>query len=78
MKAHTDKCHQKKKNEESDISIRGEKIQNSKIESLLGVTIDNKLSFMDHVHKIFDKASRKLNAFTQLFSFTNQRNKGQP
>ena len=42
-------------------------MQNSKIESLLGVTIDNKLSFMGHVHKIFDKASRNLNAFTQFY-----------
>ena len=47
----------------------GKKIQNSKSEKLLGVTIDNKLSFTEHVHKICDKASQKLNALTRLSSF---------
>ena len=46
-----------------------EKIQNSKSEKLLGVTIDNKLSFTEHVHKICDTTSQKLNALAQLSSF---------
>ena len=40
-----------------------------KSEKFLGVTIDNKLSFTKHVHKICDKASQKLNALAQLSSF---------
>ena len=36
---------------------------------MLGVTIDNKLSFTEHVHKICDKASQKLNAVARLSSF---------
>ena len=63
MKANADKCHLLiTTNEERNISIEGEKIQNSKSEKLLGVTIDNKLSFNGHAHKICDKASQKLNA----------------
>ena len=45
------------------------RIQNSKSEKLLGVTIDNKLSFTEHVRKICDKASQKLNALARLSSF---------
>ena len=63
MKANADKCHLLiTTNEERNISIEGEKIQNSKSEKLLGVIIDNKLSFTKHAHKICDKASQKLNA----------------
>ena len=53
MKANADKCHLLiTTNEERNISIEGEKIQNSKSKKLLGVTIDNKLSFTEHVNKI--------------------------
>ena len=70
MKANADKCHLLiTTNEEKHISIGGQKIQNSKSEKLLGVTIDNKLSFTEHVRKICDKASQKLNALARLSSF---------
>ena len=70
MKANTDKCHLlNTANKERNISIGGEKIQGSKSEKLLGATIHNKLSFTEHVHKICDKASQKLNALVQLSSF---------
>ena len=70
MKASPEKCHLLiTTNEERNIAIGGEKIQNSKSGKLLGVTIDNKLSFTEHVHKICDKASQKINALTRLSSF---------
>ena len=70
MKANANKCHLLiSTNEERSISIGGEKIQNSKSEKLLGVTVDNKLSFTEHVYKICDKASQKHNALTRLSSF---------
>ena len=70
MKTNTDNCHLLiTTNEERNVSIGGEKIQNSKSEKLFGVTIDNKLSFTEHVHKIFDKVSQKLNALAGLSSF---------
>ena len=66
MKANADKCHLLiKTNEERDLSIGGEKIQNSKSEKLLGVTIDNKLSFTEHVHNICDKSSQKFNTLAR-------------
>ena len=70
MKENANKCHLLiTTNEERGISIVEEKIKNSKSEKFLGVTIDNKLSFTKHVHKICDKASQKLNALAQLSSF---------
>ena len=70
MKANADKCHLLiTTNEERNISIGGEKIQNSKSEKLLGVTIDNKLSFTKNVHEICDKNSQKINALARLSSF---------
>ena len=33
---------------------------------MLGVTIDSRLSFIEHVHKICDKANQKLNALARL------------
>ena len=74
MKANTDKCHLLiKTNEERIIFIEREKIQISKSEKLLAVTIDNKLSFPEHVHNICDKASQKPNALDRLFSFCELR-----
>ena len=53
MKANADKCHLLiTTNEERDIYIGREKIRCSKSGKLFGVTIDNKLSFTDQVHKI--------------------------
>ena len=52
-------------NKQRNIFVEGEKIQNSKSEKLLGVTIDNKLSFTGHLKK----ASQKLNALARLLSF---------
>ena len=44
MKTNADKCHLLiTTNEETNISVRGEKIQNSKSEKLLGVTTYNPL-----------------------------------
>ena len=70
MKANADKCHFLiSTDEERNISIGGKKTQKSRIEKLLGVTIDNKLSFTKHVRKICDKASQRLNALARLSSF---------
>ena len=63
IKANVDKCHLLiTNNEERNSSIGGGKIQNSKSENLL-------LSFTEHVHKICDKVSQKLNALARLSSF---------
>ena len=72
MKANADKCNLLiTTNEEKNISIGGEKIQNSKSNILLGVTIDNKLFFTEQVDKICQKSSQKLNTLSRLSSFTS-------
>ena len=60
--------------EERNSSIGGKKTQKSKIEKLLGVAIDNKLSFTKHVHKVCDKASQRLNPLARLSSFMSLEN----
>ena len=61
MKANADKCNLLiTTNEEKNISIGGEKIQNSKSDILLGVTIDNKLFFTEQVDKICQKSSQHI------------------
>ena len=70
MKAIANKCHLLvTTNEERNISFGGENLQNSKSEKLLGVAIDNKLSFTKNVHEICDKTSQKSNALARLSSF---------
>ena len=41
-------------------------ISNSKCEKLLGINIDNKLTFEPHVRSLCKKASQKLNAFARI------------
>ena len=41
-------------------------ISNSKYEKLLGIHIDNKLTFEPHVRSLCKKASQKLNAFARI------------
>ena len=46
-------------------------IKCSNDEKLLGVTIDNKLSFVKHINNMCDKASQKLNALARISSYMN-------
>ena len=72
MKLNTDKCHlliTGSKVEHMWANVGANKIwENSKVK-LLGVTIDNKLKFNDHVSNICLKAGRKLSALTRLTKF---------
>ena len=43
-------------------------ISNSKYENLLGIHIDNKLTFESHVKSLCKKTSQKLNAFARIVS----------
>ena len=42
-------------------------IKNTKSQKLLGITIDKKVTFDEHVSNLCDKASRKINALARLF-----------
>ena len=77
LKANPDKFHMilSDPNEEISINVDGNQIKNSSHEKLLGVTIDNKLSFKTHVSNLCKKASQKLHALARIARYMdiNQR-----
>ena len=72
MKANSDKSHLLlRSSTSSTANINGDIIKNSESEKLLGVTIDYKLNFEEHLSKVCDKASQKLNALARISSYMN-------
>ena len=72
MKANSDKSHLLlSTSTSSTANINGDIIKNSESEKLLGVMIDYKLNFEEHLSKVCDKASQKLNAFARISSYMN-------
>ena len=53
------------------MKVGGFDIENSLYEKLLGVTIDNKLTFNPHVTKLCCKASQKLHALSRIGKYMN-------
>ena len=68
MKANPDKFHLITSVSSENIRIHVDKyeIKNSNHEKLLGVTIDNEMSFEKHVSTLCKKASQKLHALTRV------------
>ena len=70
MKLNTDKCHLlmlgKGSNGTVTVNIGNSTIENSGEEKLLGVTIDNKLTFEAHITKLCKKAGNKLFALSRM------------
>ena len=56
-------------NVDANIQIAKVSIKSSSSKKLLGVTIDNKLTFDSHVEGICQKGSRKLNALARLVNY---------
>ena len=54
---------------EASIKIDDSDIKNSSSKKLLGVLIDNKLTFNEHVSKLCKKASNKLHALTRISKY---------
>ena len=75
LKANPDKFHLllSDKNEELSILIEDFEIKNSFSQNLLGITIDNKLSFDEHVSNICTKASQKIHALSRVSKFMSFR-----
>ena len=70
MKSNNDKCHLLIiNNDNNTINKADEKITGSKSVKLLGITIDNKLNFNDHVTKICMKANQKLHALKRISKY---------
>ena len=68
FKLNPDKCHLLVTNHSDDISVTvdGATIKGSSTVKLLGVDIDNKLNFNDHVSKLCGKVSLKLHALARI------------
>ena len=73
LKANPDKFHLLVNGDNTNISVNvdGYQIVNSHEEILLGVTIDNKLSFTEHISRMCQKASQKLHALPGISRYMN-------
>ena len=70
MKSNNDKCHLVTSSpDEVSIKIGRDKIVNEKAVKLLGVTIDQKLNFSEHVTNLCQKASMKLHALARVSKY---------
>ena len=70
MKSNNDKCHLLVLNHEDNlVKIGDEEIIGSTSIKLLGITIDNKLNFKEHVTKICKKANQKLHALARISKY---------
>ena len=67
MKANPDKCRLRMSSTDSIvIKIKDNKILNIESEKLLGVTIDNKLNFNNHLQKILKIANQKVHVLERI------------
>ena len=68
LKMNADKCHLLITNNENEehITIDDETIKSEKTVKLLGITIDNKLNFDEHISKILKKVNLKLHALARI------------
>ena len=71
LKANPDKFHLllSDPNEELSIKVENCNLKNSKDKKLLGIIIDNKLTFKNHVESLCAKASQKLHALSRVSNF---------
>ena len=70
MKANADKCHLLVTRDTDVIAKIGEfDVKNSREEKLLGVKIDSKLSFENHVSSLCKKARQNLHALARVVHF---------
>ena len=66
------KCHALLSSDKKvHVNIDNAKIENSKFEKLLGVTLDSRLTFEKHIQQICGKASSKLKVLARIAPFMN-------
>ena len=72
MKASKDKYHLVISNNEK-VSMKTDNIEleNTSSEKLLGITLDSKLNFKEHLEGIIKKASRKVNVLSRITPYMN-------
>ena len=67
LKAYTDKCHLLLSTTETkQMHINDTNIDSCKVEKLLGILVDNKLSFDQHVSSLCIKAGQKLHTLSRI------------
>ena len=73
LKANPDKFHLILNNSDENLMVKIEDSQvfNSKSKKLLGITIDNNLTFNEHVSNLCKKASQKLHALARVSGYKN-------
>ena len=73
LKDNTDKFHLvlSEKDETLSIEVSGFDIKNQQSAKLLGIRIDNKLNFNEHVNNLCSKASQKLHALARVRNYMN-------
>ena len=71
FKLNADKCHLLVSNHDEDASIivNNKIVEGSKSVKLLGVKIDNKINFKEHLTNICNKVSAKLHALARISNF---------
>ena len=71
-----DKCHLlKSTSEEVGVKIENEIVKNSLQEKVLGIMIDNRLTFEPHVKRLCKKAGQKLHALARIANYMDIRKK---
>ena len=72
MKANKDKCHFiVSSNEHVSMELDNIEIEKSNCKRLLGIKIDSKLNFKEHLDRIIKKASRKIGTLPRIASYMN-------
>ena len=72
MKVNQDKCHLPiSKNEDVSMYIGPFEIKITHCEKLLGIKVDSKLNFNEHLDCIIKRASRKINAISRITPLMN-------
>ena len=64
-----------KENKQFDLICNDITLKHSSHEKILGVTIDNKLSFDEHIINICKTANKKLNALSRINQYMKQNQK---
>ena len=73
MNPNDDKCHLIICNQEDvSVTLGNERIKNADSVELLGITIDKKLDFTEHVTELCKKGNQKLHALARIFGHLNK------
>ena len=74
LKLNAEKCHLliSKHSKDIHINVENEVIECENSVKLLGVTIDNKLNFNEHISNIYKKASQKLHVLARISNYMCQ------